>query len=194
MNMDDWKSQIKRGTLEFCILLMIKRKPSYGYEIISKLEQYPILAAKENTIYPLLGRLMKEEYVSSSWQESAEGLPPRKYYSITEKGLACISAMSEEWDSLQRLGGGDDFFRLTGRNKGDTQGINLFVGTGLAGTRSSGRCGIAGSVGTTSHQASAQRTSQQKGSGFLRGFFSFGVRQRFKCPVYFCKREALLQT
>ena len=33
MNIDDWKSQIKRGTLEFCILLMIKQRPSYGYEI-----------------------------------------------------------------------------------------------------------------------------------------------------------------
>ena len=100
MNIDDWKSQIKRGTLEFCILLMIKQRPSYGYEIISTLEKYPILAAKENTIYPLLRRLMKEDYVSSSWQESAEGLPPRKYYSVTDKGLEYISAMSEEWDNL----------------------------------------------------------------------------------------------
>ena len=97
MNIDDWKSQIKRGTLEFCILLMIKQRPSYGYEIISTLEKYPILAAKENTIYPLLRRLMKEDYVSSSWQESAEGLPPRKYYSVTDKGLEYISAISEEF-------------------------------------------------------------------------------------------------
>ena len=100
MNIDDWKSQIKRGTLDFCILLMIRQRPSYGYEIISTLEKYPILAAKENTIYPLLRRLMKEEYVSSSWQESAEGLPPRKYYSITDKGLEYISAMSQEWNNL----------------------------------------------------------------------------------------------
>ena len=48
MNLDDWKSQIKRGTLEFCILLMIRQKSIYGYEIIQRLEQYPILAAKEN--------------------------------------------------------------------------------------------------------------------------------------------------
>ena len=46
MNIDDWKSQIKRGTLDFCILLMIRQRPSYGYEIISTLEKYPILAAK----------------------------------------------------------------------------------------------------------------------------------------------------
>jgi PadR family transcriptional regulator, regulatory protein PadR len=100
MNIDDWKSQIKRGTLEFCILLMIKKQPSYGYEIISTLENYPIIAAKENTIYPLLRRLLKEEFISSSWQESAEGLPPRKYYSITDKGLEYLSIMYEEWNNL----------------------------------------------------------------------------------------------
>lgn len=100
MNIDDWKSQIKRGTLEFCILLMIKNKPSYGYEIISTLEKYPVIAAKENTVYPLLRRLLKEEYVSSSWQEGTEGLPPRKYYSITGKGQEYLSMMFVEWDNL----------------------------------------------------------------------------------------------
>ena len=79
---------------------MIRKQPSYGYEIISTLEKYPIVAAKENTIYPLLRRLLKEEYISSSWQESTEGLPPRKYYSITDKGLEYIAAMSVEWENL----------------------------------------------------------------------------------------------
>lgn len=100
MGIDDWKSQIKRGTLEFCVLLMIKKQPSYGYEIISTLEKYPILSAKENTIYPLLRRLLKEDYISSSWKESTEGLPPRKYYSVTEKGLGYISEMCHEWGNL----------------------------------------------------------------------------------------------
>ncbi len=100
MSVEDWKSQIKRGTLDFCILLLIKQRSYYGYEIISKLEQYPIVAAKENTIYPLLRRLLKEEYISSSWQESTEGLPPRKYYTLTEKGNEYLNAMSLEWDNL----------------------------------------------------------------------------------------------
>ncbi len=100
MNIDDWKSQIKRGTLEFCILLLIKQQSSYGYEIISTLDRYPIIAAKENTIYPLLRRLLKEGYISSSWQEGTEGLPPRKYYSLTDKGQEYIAAMSIEWENL----------------------------------------------------------------------------------------------
>ena len=100
MNIDDWKTQIKRGTLEFCILLMIRQKPSYGYEIISTLEHYPILAAKENTIYPLLRRLLKEGHISSTWKESAEGLPPCKYYALTGQGREYLTAMSKEWDDL----------------------------------------------------------------------------------------------
>ena len=79
---------------------MIKQRTSYGYEIISTLEEYPTLAAKESTIYPLLRRLLKEENISSSWKKSSEGLPPRKYYSITDKGLEYICAMSDEWNNL----------------------------------------------------------------------------------------------
>lgn len=100
MNIDEWKSQIKRGTLEFCILAMISREERYGYEIISELEKWPILSAKESTIYPLLRRLLKEGFLSSFWQDSAEGLPPRKYYSITENGREYLNAMSAEWDNL----------------------------------------------------------------------------------------------
>ena len=100
MNIDDWKSQIKRGTLEFGILLMISQEPCYGYEIISRLEKWPILSVKENTVYPLLRRLLKEEYLSSSWQETTEGLPPRKYYSLTEKGREYLQCMKTEWKNL----------------------------------------------------------------------------------------------
>ena len=98
--MEEWKSQIKRGTLEFCVLLMIARRERYGYEIISELEKYPSLTARESTVYPLLRRLLKEGYLSSSWRDSAQGLPPRKYYAMTDRGQAYLEAMSGEWDSL----------------------------------------------------------------------------------------------
>lgn len=100
MNIEDWKSQIKRGTLEFSILLMISKRSYYGYEIISELNKWQILAAKESTIYPLLRRLLKEGYLSSYWQETTEGLPPRKYYFITDTGRTYLDAMSVEWENL----------------------------------------------------------------------------------------------
>jgi len=48
----------------------------------------------------LLRRLLKEGYISSSWQESAEGLPPRKYYALTEQGQTYLEAMKREWGGL----------------------------------------------------------------------------------------------
>ena len=99
-SIDEWRAQIKRGTLEFCILLMIGQRPCYGYDLINRLEKWPILTARESTIYPLLRRLLKEEYLSSFWQDTAEGLPPRKYYAITDKGKEYLGAMSREWENL----------------------------------------------------------------------------------------------
>lgn len=100
MNIEEWKSQIKRGTLEYCILLMLSKKTYYGYEILGELSNYPIVAVKESTIYPLLRRLQKDKYLISTWQDSAEGVPPRKYYSLTPEGEEYMKAMSEEWDNL----------------------------------------------------------------------------------------------
>ena len=100
MKLEEWRSQIKRGTLEYCILLLVQQKPRYGYEIMSELEKRPVIAAKESTIYPLLRRLLKEGVISSYWQESAEGLPPRKYYSLTATGAEYLASMSGEWENL----------------------------------------------------------------------------------------------
>lgn len=49
---------------------------------------------------PLLRRLLREEMLVSAWRESAEGLPPRKYYTITDKGRSYLMAMGTEWDNL----------------------------------------------------------------------------------------------
>ena len=100
MNIEDWRSQIRRGTLEFCVLLLVAKSDRYGYEIMSNLAKYPIIAAKESTTYPLLRRLEKDGYLCSYWQETTEGLPPRKYYSITESGKDYAQQISLEWDSL----------------------------------------------------------------------------------------------
>lgn len=100
MNLDKWKSQIVRGTLEYCILLMLDKKVYYGYEILQELSKYPIITSTESTVYPLLRRLQKENYLQSTWQEPTEGLPPRKYYSLTPDGKNYLDAMNTEWENL----------------------------------------------------------------------------------------------
>ena len=52
MNIEKWKSQILRGTLEYCVLLLLRQTPRYGYEILQELNGYPFIASTESTIYP----------------------------------------------------------------------------------------------------------------------------------------------
>lgn len=100
MNLEKWKSQIIRGTLEYCILIMLSKKIYYGYEILQELSKYPIISSTESTVYPLLRRLEKDNYLKSTWKDSAEGIPPRKYYSLTQEGKNYLEAMNYEWQNL----------------------------------------------------------------------------------------------
>jgi PadR family transcriptional regulator PadR len=95
----EWSSQLRRGVLEMCILAIIDRAPSYGYEIVTELAKAPQLASGEGTVYPLLRRLKKDGLVETFWEESAAG-PPRQYYRITPQGKVGLTAMRSEWKSL----------------------------------------------------------------------------------------------
>ena len=91
-------AQYKKGVLELCVLKLIQQDDLYGYETVQKVSFY--IEVTESTIYPLLRRLQKENYLQSTWQESTEGLPPRKYYSLTPDGKNYLDAMNTEWENL----------------------------------------------------------------------------------------------
>ena len=101
--MDDfeWVAQLRRGIMEFCVLLFIHQKACYGYEIVSALEEYSYLSITEGTLYPLLRRLQKEKKLESYWLES-EGGHPRKYYELTALGLDVLNKMSLTWGALSK--------------------------------------------------------------------------------------------
>ncbi|WP_240041116.1 PadR family transcriptional regulator [Paenibacillus ginsengarvi] len=80
-------------------MLLISQKPRYGYELVTKLEKSESLAVTEGTLYPLLRRLLKDQYIESFWQESDSG-PPRKYYSLSDAGRELLDTMSLEWNKL----------------------------------------------------------------------------------------------
>ena len=86
MNAENVKSQMRKGTLEYCILLLLKKEPAYTSDIIQKLQEAKLIVV-EGTLYPLLTRLKNSELLSYQWIESTQG-PPRKYYQLTPKGEA----------------------------------------------------------------------------------------------------------
>ncbi len=87
-------SQLKRGTLEMCVLAIVDSRDCYGYELVNKISA--CMKVTEGTIYPLMKRLKEAGVIDSYIVESQEG-PPRKYYTITESGRAEKERLYVDW-------------------------------------------------------------------------------------------------
>lgn len=98
MNIDNIKSQMRKGMLEFCILLVLRNRPAYSSELIALLKEAKLIVV-EGTLYPLLTRLKKDGLLSYTWQESTAG-PPRKYYALTPEGERALALLSDSWREM----------------------------------------------------------------------------------------------
>ena len=98
MNIDNTQSQMRKGTLEFCILSIIKRGEAYPGNIVEEMRAAG-LTILEGTLYPLLTRLKNAELLNYRWVESPSG-PPRKYFSLTEKGEQFYAELEKTWNEL----------------------------------------------------------------------------------------------
>lgn len=98
MNIDNTASQMRKGVLEFCILSVIKQGEAYPSDIIDKMRAAN-LHIFEGTLYPLLTRLKNAELLSYRWEESTSG-PPRKYFSLTDKGLTFYTELENTWNEM----------------------------------------------------------------------------------------------
>lgn len=98
MNIDNAKSQMRKGMLEYCVLLLLHKEPSYASDIISKLKEAQLIVV-EGTLYPLLTRLKKDGLLSYEWKESTQG-PPRKYYALTSEGENFLDGLDAAWNEL----------------------------------------------------------------------------------------------
>ena len=98
MNIDNTASQMRKGVLEFCILSIIKEGEAYPSDIVEKMKEAN-LNIFEGTLYPLLTRLKNAEMLNYRWVESNSG-PPRKYFSLTEKGETFYRDLEATWNEL----------------------------------------------------------------------------------------------
>lgn len=98
MNLDNIQAQMRKGVLEYCIIAVIARGEIYASDILTQLKEAKLIVV-EGTLYPLLTRLKNAELLSYRWVESQQG-PPRKYYSITEKGAEFLKELDKTWQDL----------------------------------------------------------------------------------------------
>ncbi len=93
------ENQMKRGLLDVCVLAAIKNEDSYGYQIVKDMSSY--VEISESTLYPILRRLETAQLLTVRSAEHNGRL--RKYYHITEAGLARLKAFQEEWKELMQI-------------------------------------------------------------------------------------------
>jgi PadR family transcriptional regulator PadR len=93
-------AQMRRGTLQYCILALLSTEERYGFDLVRALGAVDGMVTSEGTIYPLLGRLRRDGLVETTWRESPSG-PPRRYYRLTAAGRAALDAFIAEWDRFR---------------------------------------------------------------------------------------------
>jgi PadR family transcriptional regulator PadR len=96
----NWFSQVKKGTLSYIILIILDEKEYYGYELVQEIKIHTTLEVAEGTLYPLLNRLKTEGIVESKWIEQESGIP-RKYYTLTTEGKETLQEMKKTWSALE---------------------------------------------------------------------------------------------
>lgn len=99
MKIENTKAQMRKGILEFCILSIINGQRLYASDILAHLKQAKLIVV-EGTLYPLLTRLKNAGLLEYEWEESKSG-PPRKYYLLTEAGIAFLAELKITWTELK---------------------------------------------------------------------------------------------
>ncbi|MBN8607964.1 MAG: PadR family transcriptional regulator [Caulobacterales bacterium] len=89
---------LRKGLLEFALLTVVSGRTVYVGDILATLAPTPF-ATQEGTLYPLLSKLRRDEYVDYEWVESGQG-PPRKYYRLTDKGAGRLEELAAYWRRL----------------------------------------------------------------------------------------------
>lgn len=95
---DNIKSQMRKGILEYCILLCLRNQPAYASDIIRALKEGRFIIV-EGTLYPLLTRMKNNGLLTYTWAESNQG-PPRKYYHLTEAGHTFLNDLESAWQEI----------------------------------------------------------------------------------------------
>lgn len=95
--MDD--TQLMKGILEGCVLAIIAKGETYGYEILTEMETVGFDKIGEGTLYPVLTRLDKNGYISCRKAKSPMG-PIRKYYTITVTGQVYLDSFKENYSKI----------------------------------------------------------------------------------------------
>jgi len=90
-------TEMLKGVLEGCVLALIEREATYGYEITRALNALGFTDVVEGTVYTILLRLERAGLVDTEKKPSTQG-PPRKFYALTLTGAGELERFWAKWD------------------------------------------------------------------------------------------------
>jgi PadR family transcriptional regulator PadR len=99
--MENRSTQLLKGTLDMCLLALLREQPCYDYEIVQHLARYGLDLVSECSIYPLLSRMLTRGYLESYLVSSHDG-PSRKYYRLRPEGAKQLEHWQSEWETFAR--------------------------------------------------------------------------------------------
>ncbi|HAL74618.1 MAG TPA: PadR family transcriptional regulator [Clostridiales bacterium] len=103
-------NQYKKGVVELCILSLLSRGDSYGYDVSDILTRHMDLS--EGAVYPIL-RKLKDDGLVSTYLSEASGGPPRKYYTLTKTGRQVYEIEKKDWlefaRTIEKILEGDEY-------------------------------------------------------------------------------------
>ncbi len=102
--MDNFRRELKRGTIELILLKLLDAKEMYGYQLVSAFAEKggEMLQIKEGTLYPALYRLEDKGFIIAYRNNPKRGVP-RKYYRLTGKGTNYLKELLEEWRNFSAV-------------------------------------------------------------------------------------------
>lgn len=95
-------TELLKGVLEGCVLEIISKKQTYGYEIRSKLQESGFKDIVEGTVYTILLRIEKNKLVDVEKKPSDKG-PTRKYYTLSVKGKQELTDFWDKWSQISEI-------------------------------------------------------------------------------------------
>ena len=104
--------QYKKGVIELCVLALLKQGDCYGYEISDTIARR--IDISDGTVYPILRKLKSDGLVTTYLQEASGG-PPRKYYRLTDTGVAQFEKDKADW--MQFIKAASDIMEGNGSDK-----------------------------------------------------------------------------
>ena len=99
MGLQNWKTQLRKGLLDLCILNLLRQRKYHGYHLVQTLKKMDVFRMREGTVYPILARLAEDGLVRSETARSSAA-PPWKYFTLTAAGRAYVAQANEHWNGI----------------------------------------------------------------------------------------------